>query len=165
MFWALFRCGGRRATLSTPRWARSASRFHRSAGIWSRREVRAEADAEIIRRLDRAGAILVGMSNVPEAGLWMETYNDIHGRTVNPWNPARTAGGSSGGEGAIVAVGGVPFGLGADVGGSIRIPAAFCGTVGHKPTGRMVPNTGFWPPAAGTELSAYLTCGPLCRRV
>jgi fatty acid amide hydrolase 2 len=135
-----------------------------SAGIWSRRDVRADRDATTVRRLADAGAILVGITNVPEGGLWMETYNPIHGRTTNPWDSRRTAGGSSGGEGAVVAAGGVPFGLGADVGGSIRIPAAFCGTVGHKPTGRMVPNTGFWPPCEGTELSAYLVCGPLCRR-
>lgn len=135
-----------------------------SAGIWSRRNIRADSDAETVARLGRAGAILVGITNVPEGGLWMETYNDVYGRTRNPWDLRRTAGGSSGGEGAIVASGGVAFGLGADVGGSIRIPAAFCGCVGHKPTGRMVPNTGFWPQPAG-DLSAYLVCGPLTRRV
>ncbi len=135
-----------------------------SAGIWSRRHIRAERDAETITRLQRAGAILVGITNVPEGGLWMETYNDVYGRTNNPWDLRRTAGGSSGGEGAIVACGGVAFGLGADVGGSIRIPAAFCGCVGHKPSGRLVPNTGFWPEPTG-ELGAYLVCGPLTRRV
>lgn len=136
-----------------------------SAGIWKRRHVRADCDAETVCRLRAAGAILIGITNVPEGGLWMETYNDVYGRTVNPWDAGRTAGGSSGGEGAIVAAGGAAFGLGADVGGSIRIPAAFCGTVGHKPTGRMVPNTGFWPPAGTGDLSGYLVCGPLTRRV
>ena len=136
-----------------------------SAGIYSRRDLKADRDATTIRRLKEAGAILVGITNVPEGGLWMETYNDVYGRTVNPWDPARTCGGSSGGEGAIVAAGGVAFGLGADVGGSIRIPAAFCGTVGHKPTGRLVPNTGFWPPAGSGDLGGYLVCGPLTRRV
>jgi fatty acid amide hydrolase 2 len=135
-----------------------------SAGIWSRREVRAQRDAETIRRLKKAGAILLGTTNVPEGGLWMETYNDVYGRTVNPWNRGRAAGGSSGGDGAIVSTGGVAFGLGADVGGSIRIPAAFCGTVGHKQSGRMVPNTGFWPEAHG-EMNAYLVVGPLTRSV
>ncbi|MEM7153659.1 MAG: amidase [Myxococcota bacterium] len=136
-----------------------------TGGVWSRRSIRASRDATTVRRLREAGAILVGLTNVPEGGLWMETYNDIYGRTVNPWSPAHTSGGSSGGEGAIVAAAGVAFGLGADVGGSIRIPAAFCGTVGHKPTGRLVPNTGFWPPAGEGDLSAYLVCGPLTRRV
>ncbi len=134
-----------------------------SGGVWSRRHIRAEHDAEIIVRLRRAGAILIGLTNVPEGGLWLETYNTVYGRTHNPWNLDRSAGGSSGGEGAIISAGGVAFGLGADVGGSIRIPAAFCGTAGHKPTGRMVPNTGFWPEAEG-ELSAYLVCGPMTRR-
>jgi fatty acid amide hydrolase 2 len=136
-----------------------------SAGIWSRRDVRSDRSAITLHRLEAAGGILLGLTNVPEGGLWLETYNDVYGRTLNPWNRARTCGGSSGGEGAIVAAGGVPFGLGADVGGSIRIPAAFCGTVGHKPTGRMVPNSGFWPPCESTELSAYLVIGPLSRRV
>jgi fatty acid amide hydrolase 2 len=136
-----------------------------TAGVWSRRHARADRDATIVRRLREAGAILVGITNVPEGGLWLETYNDVYGRTVNPWSLDHTAGGSSGGEGAIVAAGGVAFGLGADVGGSIRIPAAFCGTVGHKPTGRLVPNTGFWPSAGTGDLSGYLVCGPLTRRV
>lgn len=105
----------------------------------------ADRDAEAVRRLARAGALVVGISNAPEGGLWMETDNDIYGRTNNPWNLRHTAGGSSGGERAIVAAAGVAFGLGADVGGSIRIPAAFCGCVGHKPIGRMIPNTGFFP--------------------
>ncbi len=135
-----------------------------SAGIWSRRETRATEDAETIRRLRNAGAILVGITNVPEGGLWLETYNTVYGHTLNPWNPRRTSGGSSGGEGAIISAGGVAFGLGADIGGSIRIPAAFCGIVGHKPTGRMVPNTGLWPLPEG-ELSAYHVCGPMTRRV
>lgn len=136
-----------------------------TGGVWSRRQLRADRDATTVRRLREAGAILVGLTNVPEGGLWLETYNDVYGRTVNPWSLDHTAGGSSGGEGAIVAAGGVAFGLGADVGGSIRIPAAFCGTVGHKPTGRLVPNTGFWPAAGTGDLSGYLVCGPLTRRV
>ena len=136
-----------------------------TAGMWRRRGIRATRDATTVARLRRAGAILVGTTNVPEGGLWLETYNDVYGRTLNPWSAARTCGGSSGGEGAIVATAGVAFGLGADVGGSIRIPAAFCGTVGHKPTGRLVPNTGFWPPAGEGNLSGYLVIGPLTRRV
>jgi fatty acid amide hydrolase 2 len=101
---------------------------------------------------------------VPEGGLWMETENRLYGRTNNPWDLRRTPGGSSGGEGATVACGGAAFGLGSDVGGSVRIPAAFCGTVGHKPTGRLVPNSGQFPAATG-EASAFLTPGPLTRRV
>ena len=135
-----------------------------SGGIWSRRDIRAEQDAETVKRLRAAGAICVGITNVPEGGLWLETYNEIYGRTVNPWSRERSAGGSSGGDGAIVSAGGVPIGLGADVGGSIRIPAAFCGTVGHKPSGRLVPNTGFWPEAIG-DMNAYLVIGPLTRKV
>lgn len=143
----------------------SAKGMPLTAGVWARRGQRADRDATIVTRLRDAGAILVGMTNVPEGGLWMETYNDIYGRTVNPWSVDHTAGGSSGGEGAIVAAGAVAFGLGADVGGSIRIPSAFCGIVGHKPTGRLIPNTGFWPSAGKGDLSAYLVCGPMTRRV
>lgn len=135
-----------------------------TGGLVRRRGKRATADATVVRRLRAAGAIVLGVTNAPEGGLWNETYNEIYGRTLNPWDPARTPGGSSGGEAAIVAAGGAPFGIGGDIGGSIRAPAAFCGTVGHKATGRMVPNTGQFPPVHG-EHSAYNTLGPLARRV
>jgi fatty acid amide hydrolase 2 len=95
--------------------------------------------------------------------MWMETDNRVYGRTNNPHDVARTAGGSSGGEGAIVAAGGSPFGLGSDVGGSIRGPAFFNGVFGHKPTGGMVPGTGQYPIPAGAALR-YLATGPLARR-
>ena len=134
-----------------------------SGGLVARRHVRAPRDAEAVRRLRAAGAIVMGVTNVPEGGMWMETYNHLYGRTNNPWDVRRTAGGSSGGEAALVGSGASPFGLASDLGGSIRIPAAFCGVVGHKPTGRLVPNTGSWPPMYG-ELSAFFCTGPVCRR-
>lgn len=135
-----------------------------SAGIVSRRDCRATEDAEAVRRMRNAGGIVLGVTNVPEGGMWMETYNNIYGRTTNPWDAKRTSGGSSGGEAAIIAAGGSPFGIASDMGGSIRIPAAFCGIVGHKPTGRLVPNTGYFPKLDG-EISAFLATGPLARRV
>ena len=135
-----------------------------TGGLECRRGTRATADATVVRRLREAGALVLGVTNAPEGGLWNESHNPIYGRTLNPWDLTRTPGGSSGGEGAIVAAGGAPFGIGGDIGGSIRAPAAFCGTVGHKATGRMVPNTGQFPAVHG-ELSAYNTLGPLSRRV
>lgn len=135
-----------------------------TGGLVARRGCVAKEDAPVVRRLRGAGAIVLGVTNVPEGGLWMETDNRVYGRTNNPWDVRRTPGGSSGGEGAAVACGGAAFGLGSDIGGSVRIPAAFCGTVGHKPTGRMVPNAGAFPLPEG-EAGAYLTPGPLARRV
>lgn len=138
----------------------------RTGGLLWRRDDIANEDATVVSRLRSAGAIILGFSNVPEGGLWLETYNGIYGRTSNPWNPDRTSGGSSGGEGALIAAGASPFGLGSDVGGSIRIPAAFCGTVGHKPTGGLVPNTGHFPEGALTvEGGRFLTIGPMTRTV
>ena len=135
-----------------------------SAGIYSRRAVRASTDAEVVRRMRAAGAIVLGVTNVPEGGMWLETDNQVYGRTNNPWNVRHTSGGSSGGEAALIAAGGSPLGIGSDIGGSIRIPSAFCGIVGHKPTGRMVPNAGYWPHLSG-DLSAFLCSGPMARRV
>lgn len=137
-----------------------------TGGVLWRRDVKATTDATVVGRLRNAGAIILGSTNVPEGGLWLETYNSIYGRTNNPWDPKRTSGGSSGGEGALVAAGASPFGIGSDVGGSIRIPAAFCGTVGHKPSGGLVPNTGHFPEDVMTvEGGRYLTVGPLTRTV
>jgi len=135
-----------------------------TAGLEARRHQLADVDGVVVRRVRSAGAVVLGVSNVPEGGLWMETYNTIWGRTLNPWDLARTPGGSSGGEGALVASGGSPFGLGSDIGGSVRIPAAFCGIAAHKPTGGLVPNTGHRPAASGGA-GRYLCIGPLARSV
>jgi fatty acid amide hydrolase 2 len=122
-----------------------------------------------VRRLREAGAIPLGVTNVPEWGFWFETDNLIYGRTRNPHDPSRTPGGSSGGEGAIVAAGGAPFGLGSDIGGSIRMPAAFCGVAGHKPSHGLLPLTGHFPvyevgPDAEIDKRApHLVAGPIAR--
>lgn len=135
-----------------------------TGGMVGRRHVRATRDAPVIKRLKEAGAILLGVTNAPEGGLSTETFNHVYGRTNNPWDPRRTAGGSSGGEGASVGGGLAPFGIGSDLGGSIRIPAAFCGCVGHKPSAGLVPIEGHFPmPHGGAQ--AYLGVGPLARRI
>ena len=105
-------------------------------------------DAVCVARLKAAGAVVVGKTNNPEFCYRGYTDNDVFGLTRNPWDGSRTPGGSSGGAGASVAYGATPLALGSDGGGSIRIPAAFCGVVGHKPTFGMVPKMpGFrgWP--------------------
>jgi Asp-tRNA(Asn)/Glu-tRNA(Gln) amidotransferase A subunit family amidase len=105
-------------------------------------------DAVAVRRLKAAGAIVIGKTNNPEFCYRGFTDNDLWGLTRNPWALDRTPGGSSGGAGASVAYGAAPIALGTDGGGSIRIPAAFCGVVGHKPTFGLVPKMpGFrgWP--------------------
>lgn len=94
----------------------------------------ASADAEVIRRLRAAGAIPVGITNVPELMIFPWTASAANGVTRNPWHVERTPGGSSGGTAAAVASGMVPCGTGSDGGGSLRIPAACCGLVGMKPT-------------------------------
>jgi fatty acid amide hydrolase 2 len=138
-------------------------------GSLPRRGRRADADATVVQRLRAAGAIPLGVTNVPEWGMWFETYNDIYGVTNNPHDPARIAGGSSGGEGAIVGAGGSVFGIGTDIGGSVRMPAAFCGVFGHKPSNGMLPLTGVYPVyASGPDAvpnvrASHLTIGTLTR--
>jgi len=95
-------------------------------------------DAEVVRRLRAAGAVVVGATNLPELALWPFTESETFGVTRNPWDPSRTPGGSSGGSAAAVASGMVAAALGSDGGGSIRIPAACCGLVGLKPTRDLV---------------------------
>lgn len=119
------------------------------------------ADAAAVARLTAAGAVPVGKTNTPEFALWWETANLVFGRTVNPHDAGRTAGGSSGGEAAAVAAGLSSFGLGSDLGGSIRLPAHYCGAVGFKPTHGRVPLAGHWP----ETLLGYWHAGPVTRSV
>ena len=110
-----------------------------AVGLEHRRQQVPGADAVVVARLERAGAILLGKTNTPPGGGGGDTENVVYGRTLNPYNLACTPGGSSGGEAAIVAAGGVPFGLGSDSGGSVRVPAHYCGVAGLKPTTGRVP--------------------------
>src|ERR671925_227613 len=119
------------------------------------------ADATVVTRLQAAGGIPLGKTNLPEFALWWETSNHVFGRTVNPWNTERTTGGSSGGEAAAIAAGLSPLGIGSDVGGSIRAPAHYCGIVGLKATHGRIPLTGHWP----ENLLRFMHVGPMARTV
>lgn len=134
-----------------------------SSGLVARKNIVSKTDATAVARVKKAGAIPLGVTNIPELCMWMETHNRVYGRTNNPYNPGHIVGGSSGGEGAIVGSGGSPFGVGADIGGSIRLPAFFNGVFGHKATGGTVPNTGQYPIAENEGLR-YLTTGPIARK-
>ena len=134
-----------------------------TSGLVRRREVIADEHATAVARLEAAGAICIGLTNVSELCMWMESNNRVYGRSNNPYDPRCTVGGSSGGEGAIVGSGASPFGLGADIGGSIRMPAFFCGVFGHKSTGGLVPGTGMHP-ISENEALRYLATGPIARR-
>ena len=113
------------------------------------------ADATAVARLRAAGAVILGKTNVPELAGAIETDNLVYGRTNNPYDLARTPGGSSGGESAIVAACGSPLGLGTDAGGSIRIPAHFCGLAAIKPTSGRVPRTGQFPLPMGARNAVF----------
>jgi len=124
----------------------------------------AQRDAVAVARLRAAGGIALGLTNLPEFLLAYESDNLVYGRTNNPYDLARTPGGSSGGEAATIAAGGSPLGLGTDSGGSIRVPAHFCGVAGLKPTWGRVPLTGLFPPPFGTN-ARLRHAGPLARHV
>jgi len=133
-------------------------------GSPSRAGTRAAADAVVVARLRAAGAIVVGTTNVAEMLMGYETVNPLHGRTVNPWDPARTPGGSSGGESAAIAAGCSAGGIGSDGGGSIRVPAHFAGICGLKPTPGRIPGTGHQPACLG-PFSILGVVGPMARTV
>lgn len=120
-----------------------------TCGVWSLREHRPERDAAVVARLRAGGAILLGKTNVPAFTSDYQTDNRLFGRTQNPWDPGRTPGGSSGGGAAAVAAGLTPLDVGSDVGGSIRLPAHYCGVLGFKPTSRRIPMSGHIPPLPG----------------
>ena len=121
-------------------------------------------DATLVARLKAAGAIVMGMTNTPEFLMAWETGNALYGRTNNPWDITRTAGGSSGGESAAIAVFMSAAGVGSDGGGSIRVPAHYTGICGLKPTPGRVPASGHYPPGEGA-VSWLGTVGPMARTV
>jgi amidase len=118
------------------------------------------ANAVAVQKLVDAGAIVFGKTNLPlYAGEW-QSFNALYGTTSNPWDASRTPGGSSGGAAASLAAGYTALELGSDIGGSIRIPAHFCGVVGHKPTHGIIPPPRSYPRSAGRPVGA----GPRRRR-
>ena len=135
-----------------------------TAGVERYKDRRPKKDAPLVERVRAAGAVIIGKTNVPPyAGDW-QSVNHVFGRTNNPWDLSRTPGGSTGGGAAALSAGLSPLEFGSDIGGSIRIPAAFCGIYGHKPSETAVPQSGHFPgtslPNAATVLSVL---GPLAR--
>lgn len=121
-------------------------------------------DAVVVARSRAAGGVIWGKTNLPVlAGDW-QSYNRLYGTTNNPWDVSRTCGGSSGGSAAILASQAVALEIGSDIGGSLRIPAGFCGVFAHKPTFGLVAKKGQVPPAPGTFAESDLSVvGPMAR--
>jgi len=135
-----------------------------AAGLRKRAGFVPDRDAVVVARMRSAGAILLGKTNCPPGGGGGETDNRVYGRTRNPYDFSRTVGGSSGGEAAAIAACMSPIGIGSDSGGSIRVPAHFCGIASLKPTSGRVPATGILNHPGG--LSDYRTqVGPMARYV
>jgi amidase len=125
----------------------------------------ASADATAVSRLRAEGAIVLGLTNVPEMGRGGESNNNLYGRTNNPYDLSRTPGGSSGGSAALVAAGGAALSLGSDGGGSIRQPCHNTGIAGLKPTHGRIPRTGSVFGDALGVFGPFNCYGPLARTV
>jgi amidase len=129
-----------------------------SAGLKNHRPA---ANASVVQAVIDQGAIVFGKSNLPLFAMDFQSYNDVFGRTNNPWQLDRVPGGSSGGAAAAVAAGLTSFEIGSDIGGSIRTPAHFCGIYGHKPSWGIIPSAGHIPPPPGLYPGEYVTQGDL----
>src|SRR5436190_11003530 len=141
--------GERRPLLGLPMTVKEAFNVAGLPTTWGfprGKDWRPAEDALIVARAKAAGAIVLGKTNVPVALADWQSYNDIYGTTNNPWDLGRTPGGSSGGSAASLAAGYVPLELGSDIGGSLRVPAHYCGVFAHKPTYGLVPTRGHTPP-------------------
>jgi fatty acid amide hydrolase len=133
-------------------------------GLESWRGKRAQNSAAMVTLLEEAGAIVIGRGNLSQTMLFPEARNPVYGQTVNPWSPAHSPGGSSGGDAAAVAAGFVPLAVGSDIGGSLRIPAHFCGVSSLKPTLDRLPARGQRTALPGQEVVRSQS-GPLARSV
>lgn len=132
------------------------------AGSLARTDI-PETDAVLVQRIRAAGGIVLAKTTMPELGLSYETDSPATGRTVHPLDAARTPGGSSGGEGALLGADASAVGVGTDGGGSIRVPAAYCGLFGLRPTPGRVPLTGAWPPGRAGSMFDVVNAGPMGR--
>ncbi len=136
-------------------------------GIAGTGKTPAGADAVVVQRLKAAGAIVLGKTNIPVMLTDWQAANPVYGVTSNPWNPGRTPGGSSGGAAAALAADYVALEVGTDLAGSIRVPAAYCGVYGHKPSYGLVPLRGAAPPGVPrlsfTSLIDMAVAGPMAR--
>ncbi|XP_065169720.1 fatty-acid amide hydrolase 2-A-like isoform X2 [Atheta coriaria] len=135
-----------------------------TAGYFLAAGRRAKEDAEIIEPCRKAGAIIIAVTNTPELCLNWESHNNLIGTTNNPYDSRRTSGGSSGGEGALLGAGASVVGIGSDLGGSLRLPAHYCGVFSHKATAHVVSTVGHFPGCGDTEKwNSHFTLGPMCR--
>jgi amidase len=133
-------------------------------GQWRFRGFRPKCDAELVTRAKRAGGVFLGKTNVPLGLGDFQSYNDLYGATCNPWDLGRSPGGSSGGSAAALAAGFGPLSFGSDIGGSLRVPAHFCGVYAHKPTFGLVPMGGYGPPPLPPIRTGDLAVvGPMAR--
>jgi len=135
-------------------------------GIPALAEAIPQLDAPVVERMRAAGAIPIGRTNLPDLGLRVHTHSTLYGRTKNPWKSDRTAGGSSGGEGAALATGMSPLGLGNDIGGSLRNPAHCCGIASIKPTTGVIPDAQMFPMEDfGLSAQIMMNQGVMARRI
>jgi amidase len=140
--------GEREALLGLPMTLKESTQvagLPQSAGIPPLSDHRPASDGPIARAVFDAGACLLGKTNIPEAVADWQADSEVYGRTNNPWDLTRTPGGSTGGGSAALAAGMTPLEIGSDIGGSIRVPAAYCGVYGHRPSQTAVPTTGAFP--------------------
>ncbi|XP_046437078.1 fatty-acid amide hydrolase 2-like [Daphnia pulex] len=133
-----------------------------TAGLVKRKDIIGQFDSDVVGLMKKAGAIILAVTNVSELCMWWESNNNVYGRSRNPYDTNRIVGGSSGGEAALLCSGGSPFGIGSDIGGSIRMPAFFNGIFGHKPTREIVSNYE-QQPVAEKVLQTFLVTGPMSR--
>nr|XP_005894287.1 PREDICTED: fatty-acid amide hydrolase 1 [Bos mutus] len=133
-------------------------------GLSLNQGVPAEGDCVVVQVLKLQGALPFVHTNVPQSMFSFDCSNPLFGPTMNPWNSSKSPGGSSGGEGALIAAGGSPLGLGTDIGGSIRFPSAFCGICGLKPTGNRLSKSGLKGCVYG-QVAVQLAVGPMARDV
>lgn len=136
-----------------------------TGGLFHRKDQVEESDAAVTAKLKAEGAVILGKTNTPTLCFCQESENKLYGRTNNPWNPERTAGGSSSGEGAIIAVGGAAAGIGSDIGGSIRFPSHFNGVVGFKSGHGQVDQQGHFPLVDHPLQERMLGLGPMTKSV